>query len=121
MGKTMNKKIADYAIISFACFLQAFAIVCILKPSHLTVGGITGLALAIEKLFKFNYSYVYWILCILVLLAAKIFLGIKEAKKIILLFLLSPSHTGPYSLTLKIVKHVCIFPLLAFTDRKSVV
>lgn len=99
MGKTMNKKIADYAIISFACFLQAFAIVCILKPSHLTVGGITGLALAIEKLFKFNYSYVYWILCILVLLAAKIFLGIKEAKKIILLSTL-------YPLTLVVMSHI---------------
>lgn len=113
MKKPSNKKILDYVIIVFACFLQSFTIVCILRPSHLTVGGITGLSFVAEKLFSLNYSYVYWALCILVLFAAKFFLGIREAKKIILVSTL-------YPLSLVIMNHIT-FDFLDGTSDKLLI
>lgn len=90
MKKLINKGILDYTIIIFACVLQSFAIVCILKPNNLIIGGITGLSFILEKIFNINYSYVYWILCILVLIAARYLIGKKETKKIILISMLYP-------------------------------
>lgn len=90
MKKSLNKKILDYIVIFLACLLQSFTIVCILRPSHLTIGGITGLSFVVEHFSGINYSYVYWGLCVLVLFAAKYFLGVKEAKKIIFVSMLYP-------------------------------
>ena len=81
----MKKKRLDYLIVYLGCFIQAFAITCILKPNNLTVGGITGLSLTIGKIISINYTYLYYFICLLILFTAKIFLGNKEAKKIILL------------------------------------
>lgn len=67
------------------CIIQAFSIVCILKPNNLVTGGITGLSLTIGKVINMNYTYIYYGICILILISAKIILGIKEVKKIILL------------------------------------
>lgn len=80
-----NKKIMDYIVVYLGCFIQAFSIVCILKPNNLTVGGITGLSLTIGKILDINYTYIYYITCLLILVAAKIVLGMREVKKIILL------------------------------------
>lgn len=81
----MKKKFIDYIIIYLGCFIQAFSITCILKPNNLTVGGITGLALTIDKFTGINYTYIYYSICLTILICAKIFLGKKEVKKIILL------------------------------------
>ena len=81
----MKKKVLDYFIVYLGCFIQAFAITCILKPNNLTVGGITGLSLTIGEIIYINYTYIYYFICLLILFTAKIFLGNKEAKKIILL------------------------------------
>lgn len=80
-----NKKIMDYIVVYLGCFIQAFSIVCILKPNNLTVGGITGLSLTIGKILDINYTYIYYATCLLILVAAKIVLGMREVKKIILL------------------------------------
>lgn len=81
----MKKKWVDYIIVYIGCIIQAFSITCILKPNNLTVGGITGLALTIGKIFNLNYTYIYYGICLLILICAKIFLGTREVKKIILL------------------------------------
>lgn len=86
----MKKKIMDYIIVYVGCFIQAFSVTCILKPNNLTVGGITGLALTIEKFTGINYTYLYYSICILILICARIFLGTKEVKKIILLSVTYP-------------------------------
>lgn len=80
----MKKKILDYIIIYTGCFIQAFSVTCILKPNNLTVGGITGLVLTIDKFTGINYTYLYYSICLLILVCARIFLGKKEVKKIIL-------------------------------------
>lgn len=81
----MKKKIIDYLIVYLGCMIQAFSIVCILKPNNLTVGGITGLSLTIGKILNMNYTYIYYAMCLLILIAARIVLGMREVKKIILL------------------------------------
>ena len=81
----MNKKVMDYIVVYIGCLIQAFSIVCILRPNNLTVGGITGLSLTIGKIFNMNYTYIYYAICLLILFAARIVLGMREVKKIILL------------------------------------
>lgn len=86
----MRKKVLDYFIIYIGCFIQAFSITCILKPNNLTVGGITGLSLVIGKIFDLNYTYIYYFICLIILICAKVFLGTREVKKIILLSITYP-------------------------------
>ena len=81
----MNKKVMDYIIVYIGCIIQAFSVVCILKPNNLIVGGITGLSLTIGKVVGINYTYLYYGICLLILLGAKIVLGMREVKKILLL------------------------------------
>lgn len=81
----MNKKVMDYIVVYIGCLIQAFSIVCILRPNNLTVGGITGLSLTIGKIFNMNYTYIYYAICLLILAAARVVLGMREVKKIILL------------------------------------
>ncbi len=81
----MNKKIMDYIVVYIGCLIQAFSIVCILRPNNLTVGGITGLSLTIGKIFNMNYTYIYYAICLLILAATRVVLGMREVKKIILL------------------------------------
>lgn len=81
----MNKKIMDYIVVYIGCLIQAFSIVCILRPNNLTVGGITGLSLTIGKIFNMNYTYIYYAICLLILAAARVVLEMREVKKIILL------------------------------------
>ena len=87
----MKKKvIIEYVTVYIGCLIQAFAITCILKPNNLTVGGITGVALTLGEIFNINYTYIYYSVCLLILLGARIFLGIKEVKKILLLSITYP-------------------------------
>ena len=81
----MKKKWLDYLIVYIGCVIQAFSIARILKPNNLTVGGITGLSLTIGKLLNFNYTYIYYAICLGILVCAYIFLGKREVKKIVLL------------------------------------
>lgn len=81
----MNKKVMDYIIVYIGCIIQAFSVVCILKPNNLIVGGITGLSLTVGKVIGINYTYIYYGICLLILFGAKIVLGMREVKKIILL------------------------------------
>lgn len=81
----MNKKVMDYIVVYIGCLIQAFSIVCILRPNNLTVGGITGLSLTIGKIFNMNYTYIYYAICLLILAAARVVLGMREVKKIIFL------------------------------------
>lgn len=86
----MKKKILDYSIIYIGCFIQAFSITCILKPNNLIVGGITGISLVIGKILDLNYTYIYYFICLIILICAKVFLGTREVKKIILLSITYP-------------------------------
>ncbi|GLC32002.1 YitT family protein [Clostridium omnivorum] len=86
----IKKIIADYFFVLAGCILVAFAISSILKPSGLVTGGITGISIIFEKLTGIKYTYIYYVLSLLVLLTAFITMGKREGFKIITLSVLFP-------------------------------
>ncbi|MCY6483387.1 YitT family protein [Clostridium aestuarii] len=83
--KKINRGIIDYLIVYIGCMIQAFAVTAILKPNGLVVGGFTGISLVLGQLINVNYTFIYYTLCVSVLIIAWLILGKKEALKIILL------------------------------------
>lgn len=65
-----NKFVLDCLFVIMGSVLIAFAITSILKPNGLITGGITGVSFILEKLIQINYTYIYCVLSILVLLVA---------------------------------------------------
>jgi len=74
----MIKRIRKTIYIIFAIGLIAVAVNLFLGPHSIAAGGITGLAIILEKLFNFNRSITVLVANGVILLSALIFLG-KEA------------------------------------------
>ena len=85
-----NNFLKTYLIVYLGCFLQAFAVNVVLKPNNLTVGGFTGLSLALEDLAGIRFSLIYYMLCLTTLIMAFRFLGREAGLKIIILSLTYP-------------------------------
>lgn len=85
-----KKSFLDILFVSIGSILTAFSITSILKPNGLVTGGITGISLILEKVIRVNYTYLYYILSILVLITAWITMGKREGLKIITLSILFP-------------------------------
>ena len=85
-----NKIVMDYFFVALGSVLIAFAITSILKPNGLITGGITGISIILEKLIHIKYTYIYYLLSILVLAVAWISMGKREGIKIITLSLIFP-------------------------------
>lgn len=85
-----NKLILDCLFVALGSILIAFAITSILKPNGLITGGITGISIILEKLININYTYIYYVLSILVLLSAWLSMGKREGIKIITLSIIFP-------------------------------
>lgn len=94
-----NKKRYGYLILGN--LISAYAVIYVLRPSGLMTGGITGLSRVFEKIFKevfvmsplieqYIFSIIYYILAIAVLALAYIFLGKKEAIKILFISIVYP-------------------------------
>lgn len=75
----------------FGCCLQAIAVTTVLKPNNLVVGGFTGLALVLERIIHTPYTYLYYLLCMTILISAYFILGRFAAVKILVLSILYPS------------------------------
>jgi uncharacterized membrane-anchored protein YitT (DUF2179 family) len=86
----VNKIFLDVIIVIIGCFLTAFAITSILEPNGLITGGITGLSIILEKFIYVKYTYIYYALSLVVLLATWLAMGKKEALKIITLSIAFP-------------------------------
>jgi len=85
-----NKKVMDLLFITLGSILIAFSITSILKPNELITGGITGISIILEKLINIKYTYIYYLLSILVLAIAWISMGKREGIKIITLSIIFP-------------------------------
>ena len=85
-----NNSLKSYFFVYVGCIIQAFSVNVILKPNNLTVGGFTGLSLALENIIGVRYSLIYYLLCLITLILAFKFLGKKAGLKIILLSLTYP-------------------------------
>lgn len=83
--KKINRGFIDYLVVYLGCMIQAFAVTAILRPNGLIVGGFTGVSLVLGEVINIHYTYIYYFLCILVLISAWFILGKREALKIVLL------------------------------------
>lgn len=85
-----NKIIFDFFFVALGSVLIAFAITAILKPSGLITGGITGISIILEKVLGIKYTYIYYVLSLLVLFVAWISMGKREGLKIVVLSVIFP-------------------------------
>lgn len=86
-----KKFLYDTIYLTVGCLTTAFSVNFILKPNGLITSGITGLAIILEKYLLINYSYIYYIVTFIILIATFILMGKKEIMKIVFLSILYPT------------------------------
>lgn len=101
--KAELKKIKDFAkkdakdffidtiLVMFACFLGGFAIVSIMIPAGLSSGGLTGVIRILQKFIPLDFSAMYYIGALTILGICIVVMGIREAKKIMLMSVMYPT------------------------------
>lgn len=89
--KSYKELVKNYVFLVIGCFITAFASNCILKPSGLSTSGITGLSIVLESVTGINYTYIYYIFTLFILVATFILIGKAEIMKIIMLSILYPT------------------------------
>ena len=92
MEKINLKKLGvDLLFIITGCSISAFSTIGILIPNGLTSGGITGMVRIVQSFLPIGFSVIYYAFALAVLIVCGILLGIKEARKILLLTIIYPS------------------------------
>jgi uncharacterized membrane-anchored protein YitT (DUF2179 family) len=88
---TIKKFGIDLLFIIAGCSISAFSTIGILIPNGLTSGGITGMVRIIQGFVTVEFSLLYYAFAFAILIICTILLGLKEARKILLLTILYPS------------------------------
>lgn len=91
MKEKIKKIVTDLLFIIIGCALNAYATIGILLPNGLSTGGLTGTVRLVQTITHFNFSVLYYIFAFIILVACKILLGTKEARKIIMMAILYPA------------------------------
>lgn len=81
----------DFIFILLGCCMGAFAVVSVMIPNGLTTGGLTGIVRILQKFINIDFSIMYYIGAGIILVISAILLGLREAKKIVLLSVLYPT------------------------------
>lgn len=81
----------ELIVVLIGCILLAFAITAILEPNELMTGGITGLSIMLGKVTGIDYTIIYYLSSLIILLTTYMSLGKHEASKIVLLSILFPA------------------------------
>lgn len=90
----------DLLFILMSCLLSAVATIGILIPNGLTSGGLTGMSRITQEILGISFSVIYYTFALSILTLCAITLGIREAKKIIMMSIIFPTtlyvfeHTG---------------------------
>lgn len=87
----IKNALVDFVLVTFACSLGAFATVSIMLPNGLSSGGLTGIIRILHNYLPFDFSIMYYIGALIILAVCTITLGIKEAKKIVLMSIMYPT------------------------------
>lgn len=90
-----RKKVKDTTIdmlfLLASCCFGTFSTVSIMLPNGLTSGGLTGIVRIIQNYVNLNFSVIYYMASIAILIILTIFLGWKEARKTIILSIMYPT------------------------------
>lgn len=87
----LKKLGVDLLFIIAGCSISAVSTIGILIPNGLTSGGITGIVRMLQNFMSVDFSVLYYIFSISILIICAILLGVKEARKILLLTIIYPS------------------------------
>ncbi|MDD2494592.1 MAG: YitT family protein [Tissierellia bacterium] len=86
----IKKFLFETIYLTIGCIFSAFAVNNILKPNGLITSGITGIAFILEKYTNINYSIIYYVINMTVLIITFIILGKKEIIKIAFISIIYP-------------------------------
>lgn len=93
--KKENKKIyrtaADLFFLVIACSVGAFSTTAVMIPNGLTSGGLTGIVRILQTFIPMDFSVMYYALAILIWFVVILLLGMREAKKVLVVTLLYPA------------------------------
>ena len=89
--ESVKKLGVDLLFIIVGCSISSFSTIGILIPNGLTSGGITGMVRILQRFVDINFSVLYYAFAITILIICAILLGLKEARKILMLTILYPS------------------------------
>ena len=96
--KKINKETAkafgtDFIFLFLACAIGAFSVTAVLIPNGLTSGGLTGIVRIVQKFLPFtiDFSILFYGGSIMLLIFVAMTIGIKEARKILLMSILYPT------------------------------
>lgn len=93
--KKENKKnyrtAADLFFLVIACSVGAFSTTAVMIPNGLTSGGLTGIVRILQTFIPMDFSVMYYALAILIWFIVILLLGMREAKKVLVVTLLYPA------------------------------
>ncbi len=89
--KSLKDFSIDILLIFISSSLGAFATVAIMLPNGLTGGGLTGVVRILQRFLPFDFSVMYYVGALIILTLCVVTLGIKEAKKILLMSIMYPT------------------------------
>lgn len=107
--KSVKKIVMNYVLITLSCFVYAVAISLFLDPNNLAPGGITGIAIILNRVFAINTGLLIFIINIPILLLGMWRFGFRFIISTVYCTLLISFFTG----TLSNVGAVTADPLLA--------
>ncbi|MDD4761339.1 MAG: YitT family protein [Bacteroidaceae bacterium] len=81
----------DLLFIVAGCSVSAVCIMGILIPNGLTSGGVTGIVRVIQEVFDVGFSIVYYAFALVILIFCAILLGLREARKIVMMSVIYPA------------------------------
>lgn len=87
----LKKLGVDMLFILIGCAISAISTIGILIPNGLTSGGVTGMVRIVQGFFPVNFSVLYYCFSITIFIICSILLGMKEARKILLLTITFPT------------------------------
>lgn len=80
----------DISFLIIGCSVGAFSSISILIPNGLSSGGITGICRILQDTLGLNFSLLYYSFAMVILLVCALTLGLREARKILLMTILYP-------------------------------
>lgn len=81
----------DVLFILSGCALGAFSTIGIMIPNGLSSGGVTGIIRMTQNFVNIDFSILFYAASFSILIVCAIFLGIKEARKILLITIIFPA------------------------------
>ena len=89
--KKIYRTAADLFFLVIACSVGAFSTTAVMIPNGLTSGGLTGIVRILQNFVDIDFSILYYALAIVIWFIVIALLGMREARKVLVVTLLYPA------------------------------